>query len=55
MPRALGRRTAVCFLLIFFILFCFACESELREAAILPQQEDESDPDISRFLVAVGG
>ena len=53
MPRALGRRTAVCFLLIFFILFCFACQSQLREAAILPQQENESDPDISRFLVAV--
>ena len=53
MPRALDKRTAVCFLLIFSILFCFACESGLPETAILSQQEIESDPDVSHFLVAV--
>ena len=53
MPRAIDKRTAVCFLLIFSILFCFACESELPETAILSQQEIESDPDVSHFLVAV--
>ena len=51
MSRNSWMKTAVCFFLIVFIVSCIACASDISKSAA--DQQKDSDPDISHFLVAV--